>query len=186
MEMRKIHLTSLISLCVSLATASAYCAGRDYVRDAFKNAEFVPYVYVDKQITNSYGKGFVVSHNQMCLRVYRKKSRWISTSGDCELIGENRIIEEIIYSSVPLAKGAAEYKGVVEGITLLGVAIGDSRAKAHSVARKFPGLTTHPISFHGRAAEEMTFFSPKDDTNLYYRYTLISGKVVALGIGVSE
>jgi hypothetical protein len=175
-------------LLLSSVALCAISANHDYVRDAFGKADFLPHVYDDAQIVASYGTGTLSKDKDgVCTRTYSDKlKRWVSFSGACELSSSNRVIEEIVVGCIPTQMKSSPYKGNLTGIALLGVSLGDSKEKALKVAQKRYGKKITTENFHGNRVEQIFFFNSEEDTNLYYRFTISSGKVVALAIGVTE
>jgi hypothetical protein len=175
---------SLICLC----SPSNAIGGRDYAGDAFRSADFVPHVYDDSQIVAAYGAGKNSRSNDgACTRTYSdKQKRWVSFSGDCDLSPKERTIDEIMVGRAADSTAGYPYRGNLSGISLFGVSLGDSRQKAMAAAKGRYGLSVTIEKFQGRRVEQIYFFHGEDDTDLYYRYLVSSGRVVAFAIGVTE
>lgn len=183
-----------MKIIFAVLTSAFFCympaiAGeRDYVADAFRNADFLPHVYDDSQIVLAYGKG-TTSRNRYgtCTRTYRgSKSRWVSFSSSCDTSASERIVEEITVGIIPNPAVSVKYKGDLTKVTLLGISIGDTKMQAMKVASRHHGVRVTRENFLNNQVEEVMFFRAEDDTNLYYRFLISSGKVVALSIGVTE
>jgi hypothetical protein len=189
MEAIFMKLVIVIFGIISLLLTSQQCVAakrRDLIFEAYKNAEFTPYVYDDHEIVNVYGVGYEHREAELCRRVYKTKSTWVSAAGFCEQTGSGRIIQEIMISAYPIAKKSKEYNGRIDGIKLFNVGLGDEERLGFSAAKKHHGMEVRYTTFNGLKVKELSFFPSADDTNLYYTYVIKNKKILAIVIGITD
>jgi len=98
---------------------------------------------------------------------------------------EYRIVNELIVSNVLRKRETTPYMGEICNLKLNGVSLGDT---ASTLLERIHGLTRSRkmVKFFGKVVEEFYVNPDSEDSNLYYRYYVRNGVVIAFSIGVTE
>lgn len=182
----RVHALALLPL-FAMNNASCSGQGKDIVEDVFTKGDFVPHVLTDAQIVKRYGEGLVRRKSSEIGRIYSSSScnKWLELSVETESSPEFRIVQEISVVSGKPPSEASAYSGQLCSLKLSGVAIGDNR---EHVVKKFGGRFVREMlaELNGEKVNEIYVNPRKGQSDLYYRFYLNKGHVIAMSIGVTE
>ncbi len=131
----------IVALALLSASAQVEAKGKvDYVSKAFHDGGYKPHVYFEADILRRYGKGDERLDDVGLLRrrYWDPNTEWeIVITSNPDIGPKYRTIDEIRISPVLTGKQALSTTESLKGLTLKGVAIGDSASKAEAATRRY-------------------------------------------------
>lgn len=150
-----------------------------------RSGGFSPRVPLEAALVELYGVGKAQAKDGMLYRTYYSEPQrlWVRLTVDTDPVPQERVVSEVLISSVPLAQRAGSIKLKSDVSRLRGIAIGDDVSSLKKL-----GSAAEPLSATiGNESVAVQRFRPDaNDLNFYVDYYLRLDKVVAFAFGLDE
>lgn len=149
-------------------------------------ADFVPHVPTLSSVKARLGTGTLINESGESFYSFRiADRRWISVKFDNEVLENHAAVHEVIYGSFPPDASSPGHRitGVDPPEHLFGIALGDPLEKLESSNVNYRQVN-RVVFGRSMAIYECTPKYGEDD--LFVRYFVMDGKVVAVSVGVTE
>jgi hypothetical protein len=185
MSERRIRMHILLKTAALLLSMAAFAqSSKSYpdLAQIFADGDFRPYVPSLEEVQKRYGPGKIVPINGLRYLIYSvDRDRCVVMKYEPTALPKNSIIQEISYTSkLGCRYSAPNIKTQID--SLYGVSVGEEVDQIKDLRAYRRGMGTI-----GGVGLEFVEFNPiEGETDLYVRYFIDRGKVMALSIGVAE